>query len=124
MGAYIYCLYSTEEGIPRYVGCTDDKVSYRFKEHVTAALEKQPGPLYDWIRDIWRHDQDIAVYTLQEGIAPVDIAMFEGYWIDQFAGLVNVKGNRPPRGECTATGRQVIAAIQAQLALVRRTPPR
>lgn len=43
MSAYIYCLYSTEDGVPRYVGKVDDKVGYRFNEHVTAALEQESG---------------------------------------------------------------------------------
>jgi hypothetical protein len=33
-----------------------------------AVLEKEPGPLYDWIRDVWHSDYDVGVYTLQEGI--------------------------------------------------------
>lgn len=114
MSAYVYCLYSTEDGVPRYVGRADDKVSYRFKQHVTLALEKEPGAVYDWMRDVWRKDFDVGVYTLQEGIVPKDHAMFEQYWIDQFAGLLNVVGNRQGK-EMTANALQVIAAIRGLL---------
>lgn len=119
MSAYIYCLYSTGDGVPRYVGKVDDKVSYRFKEHVTAALEQEPGALYDWMRDVWRSEFDVAVFTLQEGIIPKDHAMFEQYWIGQFAGLLNVVGNKPAQ-QHSAVAKQVIAAIQDQLERARK----
>jgi hypothetical protein len=119
MSAYIYCLYSTEDGVPRYVGKVDDKVSYRFKEHVTAALEQEPGALYVWMREVWSSEYDVAVFTLQEGIIPKDHAMFEQYWIGQFAGLLNVAGNKPAQ-QHSAVAKQVIAAIQDQLERARK----
>ena len=100
--------------MPRYVGKATDKVSYRFKQHLTAALEKEPGALYDWMRDVWRGDFDVAAYTLQEAIIAKDEAMFESYWIDQFATLLNVTGNRAGKTD-SQTARQIIAAIKAQL---------
>jgi hypothetical protein len=119
MSAYIYCLYSTADGVPRYVGRVDDKVSYRFKEHVTAALDQEPGALYDWMRDVWRSEFDVAVFTLQEGIIPKDHAMFEQYWIGQFAGLLNVAGNKGAK-QHSAVAKQVIVAIQDQLERARK----
>lgn len=116
MSAYVYCLYSTADGMPRYVGRADDKVSYRFKQHITAALEKEPGALYDWVRDVWRQGHDIGVFTLQEGIMPKDHAMFEHYWIDQFVGLLNVASSGDIRSNSTVA-EQVIEAIQTQLGL-------
>lgn len=121
MSAYIYCLYSSEDGLPRYVGRTDQKVSYRFKQHITTALEKESGALYDWIRNVWRQGYDVGFFTLQEGIVPKDLPMFEQYWIDQFADLLNVTGNRPDKVN-TRTGNEVIAAIQAELELSRHPP--
>ena len=114
MSAYVYCLYSTKDGVPRYVGRAADKVSYRFKQHVTAALEKEPGALYDWMRDVWRSDFDVAVYTLQEGVIPKDEGMFEQYWIDQFSSLVNVNGNRAGK-QNSDTAKQVVAALRNQI---------
>ncbi|MBK7663311.1 MAG: hypothetical protein IPJ21_07185 [Sterolibacteriaceae bacterium] len=119
MSAYVYCLYSNEDGVPRYVERVDSKVSYRFKEHVTAALEKEPGPLYDWMRDVWRRGGDVAAFTLQEGIIPKDHAMFEQYWIDQFADLLNFAGNRPDKTN-SAVAKQVIAALQEQIEKARQ----
>lgn len=123
MSAYIYCLYSTENGVPRYVGLTGEKVSYRFKQHITAALEKEPGAVYDWIRDAWRQGHDIAVFMLQEGVTPKDYAMFEQYWVDQFADLLNVSDSRDDKSNSTIA-KQVINAIQAQLELGRCAVPR
>lgn len=124
MSAYVYCLYSTEDGVPRYVGRADNKVSCQFKRHITAALEKEPGALNDWVRDVWRQGHDIGVFTLQEGILPKDHAMFEQYWTDQFAGLLNVAGSRNARSNSTVA-EQVIGAIKTRLGLASRssTPP-
>lgn len=122
MSAYVYCLYSSEDGVPRYVGRADDKVSYRFKQHITAALEMEPGPVYDWIRDVWRRGHDVGVFTLQEDVIPKDRAMFEQYWIDQFAGLLNVVGNHASKLN-SVIAQQVISAIKAQLDLGRRIAP-
>lgn len=118
MSAFVYCLYSTGDGIPRYVGKADDKVSYRFRQHVAAALEKEPGPLYDWMRNVWRQGYDVSFFTLQEQIAPADHCMFEQYWIDQFEGLLNVVGNRPGKKNSVAA-QQIIRALQAHLDLSR-----
>jgi hypothetical protein len=63
MSCYIYCLYLTEDGEPRYIGQTSDKVNYRLKRHVTAALDHEAGPLYEWILNVSRRDFDVAVYT-------------------------------------------------------------
>lgn len=119
MSAYVYCLYSTEDGVPRYVGRADDRVSYRFKQHVTAALEKEPGALYDWMRDVWRSEFDVGIFTLQEGIIPKDHAMFEQYWIDQFAGLLNIAGNKSGKAH-SATAKQIVAALQRHIEMVRK----
>jgi hypothetical protein len=116
---YIYCLYSTEDGIPRYVGRANDKVSYRFKKHVTAALDKEPGPVYDWMRDVWRRGHDVAAYMLQQRIVPKDAEMFELYWIDQFSELVNVAGNKAGKIN-SAVANQITSAIKSQLQLTKK----
>lgn len=118
MPCYVYCLYSTEDGVPRYVGRASDKLSYCFKQHVTAALEKQPSTLYDWMRDVWRRDHDIGVYTLQDGITPADLDLFEKYWIDQFADLLNVVDNKASKVD-TSVAKQIKAAIRTQLEMAR-----
>ena len=71
------------------------------------------------MRDAWRKDFDVGVYTLQEGIVPKDHAMFEQYWIDQFADLLNIAGNRPDK-QNSANAKQIIAALQDQLERARK----
>jgi len=119
MSCYVYCLYSTEDGNPRYVGKASDKVSYRFKQHITAALDNEKGSLYDWIRNVWRTDHDIAFHTLQENIIPKDLDMFEKYWIDQFSDLLNVAGNGHPQ-EDSKVGKEVRAALKNQIQQTRK----
>lgn len=116
MSCFVYCLYSNEDGRPRYVGKASDKVSYRFRKHIADALEMTPGPVNDWIREVWRRSYDVAFYTIQERIIPDDLNMFEQYWIDQFADLVNVVGNTPGKTD-SAVAKQIWNAIKHQLAL-------
>ena len=116
MSCYIYCLYSTEDGRPRYVGKASDKVSYRFRKHVSDALDMAPGPVNDWIRDLWNRSHDVVFYTIQERIIPDDLNMFEQYWIDQFADLVNVVGNKFGKSD-SVVAKQITEAITKQLAL-------
>lgn len=116
---YVYCLYSTEDGEPRYVGHTGEKVSHRFKQHVTAALEKETGVLYDWVRDVWRRDHDVNFYILQEGIVPKDLDFFERYWIEQFTGLLNIVGNDKPGKIDSNIARQVRTVLREQIQLAK-----
>jgi len=116
MSGYVYCLYSTENGIPRYVGRTGDRVSYRFKQHVTSALDKESGPLYDWMRNVWREGHDVQFHTLQERIAPKDHAMFELYWIEQFADLVNVVGNTSGKAN-SPVALQIISFLEKRISV-------
>lgn len=118
MAGYVYCMYSTQDGVPRYVAAVEDKVSHRFKEHVVAALEKEAGQLYDWMRETWRQDYDVSVYMLQEGIAAADLPMFENYWIAQFDGLLNAGPS--PAKEKSLVATQIVQALQAQLEELRK----
>ncbi|MEP7281246.1 MAG: hypothetical protein ABI696_04630 [Rubrivivax sp.] len=68
---------------------------------------------------MWRSEFDVAVFTLQEGIIPKDHAMFEQYWIDQFADIVNVNGNKPGKANSTLA-RQIIAALKQQIEMARK----
>ena len=69
------------------------EVRYRFKQHITRALEYEEGALYEWIRAVWRNNQAVECHTLQSGSIPKDLELYERYWIDQFGGLVNVRRN-------------------------------
>ena len=75
-----------------------------------------PGPVNDWIRDLWNRSHDVVFYTIQERIIPDDLNMYEQYWIDQFADLVNVVGNKSGKSD-SVVAKQITEAIKKQLAL-------
>jgi hypothetical protein len=119
MTCYIYCLYSTEDGEPRYVGRATDKVSHQFRKQIAAALEKQPGELYDWIRNSWRNEHDVCFYILQDGIISKDLDLFEKYWIAQFANLLNVASDSKSRVD-SPVARDIKAVLKEQIQEARR----
>lgn len=111
----IYGLYSTREGIVRYVGQTEYSAKKRLDLIITKALEKESGRLYDWVRDEWRADHDVRARVLQDDVIPADLEMFERYWIEQFHGLLNVKPPADPARTTTQTGKLVNETIRAML---------
>ena len=91
----IYCLYSTSDGRPRYIGQTEFTADKRFKKHVTSALELADGKLYEWMRHAWRKGHDVDFHVLQTDIIPADLPFYERYWMSQFPELFNVRENSP-----------------------------
>lgn len=112
----MYCLYSTEDGTPKYVGQADQNVAVGFDRHVADALDRKSGEVNDWIRAVWARGHEVEAYTIQEGIDPKDLGMFEQYWIDQFAYLLNFRGDKAPRAN-SPYAEQITDAIQSQLGL-------
>jgi hypothetical protein len=108
----IYCLYSTGDGLPRYIGQTHDNASHAHQQHLAAALDRgEKGSVCDWIRDVLRRDQAVGMRVIQDDIDPKYLAVFERYWTEQFPKLLN-KG-APSRRTPTATGQRIIEAIQS-----------
>ncbi|MDJ0977658.1 MAG: hypothetical protein QNI87_03905 [Erythrobacter sp.] len=87
----IYGLYSTRKGHIQYVGQTEYSAQKRLDLTVTKALDKEPGALFEWVREEWRNDSEVRYHVLQDDIIPADLDMYEGYWNQQFGGLLNVK---------------------------------
>ena len=108
----IYCLYATDDEMPRYVGQTDGASPRRFKQHVTAALEKAEGNVYDWIREVWRDGHEIEHFVLQTDIIPGDLDFYEKYWMTQFSDLLNIRGNVDSPSTQTEVGQRVIEEIR------------
>lgn len=111
----IYGLYSTDDGLVRYVGQTEYSAQKRLDLIVTKSLEREPGALYDWVRDAWRAEKEIRAYVLQDDVIPADLEMFEAYWIEQFGGLLNVKPPADPVGVTSEIGNRIHATIHARL---------
>lgn len=118
----IYCLYSTADGQPRYVGQTEWTGGKRFKKHVTAALEMEDGALYDWMRKAWRQGRDIGFHVLQTDIVPVELDFYERYWMSHFPRLFNKRANERPPEKITDVGRQIVVAIKAKLVMTEHEP--
>lgn len=111
----IYGLYSTGEGLVRYVGQTEYSARKRLDLIITKALDREPGALYDWVRDAWRTEREVRAYVLQDDVIPADLEMFEAYWIEQFSGLLNIKPPSDPARAATEIGERVNDAIRARL---------
>ena len=112
----IYCLYSPQDGRPRYVGQTGSQSRARFNQHVTQALRKEPGSLYDWMRGLYAAGSDPDYHVLQEDIIPADLDFYERYWIAQFDNLLNIRVGDTKTVLTTPTGENVIAVIRGKLA--------
>jgi hypothetical protein len=115
----IYCLFSTKDGVPRYIGQTRGEAPKRLKQHLANALDKdERGTVNAWIRDVLRKDHIAAVRIIQEDIAPKDLDMFETYWIGQFPNLLNSDASK--RRKATATAQKITEAIQKDLRTAKR----
>jgi hypothetical protein len=115
----IYCLFSSEDGEPRYVGSTEFSSDKRWKRHLADALEKRPGSLYDWIRDVSRRSQYVGYHVLQTNVIPAELKFYETYWISQFPNLLNARLNDQPATRLSDAGRNALLAIKSALALQR-----
>jgi hypothetical protein len=112
----IYCLYSTGDGEPRYVGPAENGTHKRLKQHRTLALEMVEGALYDWIRDLYRRGWEVQAHVLQSNVIPGELEFFEKYWIAQFPGLLNVRDLAEPPAKLTDIGEKIIIGLKARLA--------
>ena|SRR5271166_3789764 len=111
----IYCLFSTEDGVPRYVGQTEGTAAKRRQRHIARALDHDVGALYDWLRAVFAKKHDVGVHVLQISVPPSDLDMFEKYWISQFENLLNLRRSNSAPATASAIGRQVIDGIKRQL---------
>jgi hypothetical protein len=112
----IYCLYSSQNGVPRYVEATEWSADKKWKKHLTDALDLVSGQLYDWIRDVARGGHYVGFHTLQTDIAITELPFYEQYWVSQFVGLLNICANVDKTATPTDTANSVILAIKGKLA--------
>jgi hypothetical protein len=112
----IYCLYSSDDGVPQYVGATEGSADKSWKRHITEALDLAPGSLYDWMRETAQGGNYVGVHVLQSSVDAADLNFYESYWVSQFPGLFNTPGIRKPSSALTDTASSVIAAIKSKLA--------
>jgi hypothetical protein len=82
--AQIYGLYSTRDGIVRYVGQTGGAREDRFKEHERA----RTGPLRRWFWNEWKHGFPVQSALLQY-CNYEEREELETEWISRFGNLLN-----------------------------------
>jgi len=113
----IYCLYSTEDGVPRYVGGTEGIADKRWKKHVADALDLVSGQLYDWMRNVNRDGYYVDFHVLQTRVISTEIEFYELYWKSQFTGLLNDRLDGEPVAASSVIANAVIFAIKTKVAL-------
>lgn len=111
----IFGLYSTRDGQIRYIGQTEYTSSKSLDRIITRALDQEEGTLYDWVRDEWRTEHEVRTYVLQDGIIPTDLEMFETYWIEQFASLLNNTISGSKERSTSKIGQRINTTILAQI---------
>jgi hypothetical protein len=110
----IFGLFLTGEGLIRSVAQTEYTAEKCLELSITKALDREEGPLYDWIREVWREGHEVRARVLQDNVIPAELAMFEGYWMEQFDGLID----GPARGSVAGTtevGDRVHDDLRAEL---------
>jgi hypothetical protein len=113
---YVYCLYSTQDGVPRYIGRTEGEPERRLNQHLARALEETDrSALYEWIRSVLRSGHLVDLHVLQQEIAPKELDMFEKYWISQFTNLVNTTYHGIKGNQSTAIGEQIAHALAVRM---------
>ena len=109
---YVYCLYSTQDGVPRYIGRTEGEPERRLNQHLARALEEADrSVLYEWIRSVLRAGHLVDLHILQSEVAPKELDIFEKYWISQFVNLVNTTNIDSKITKPTNLARQIAEAL-------------
>ncbi len=65
----IYCLYSTADFRPRYVGQTTKSAVSRLRRHRRDAWRRGATALHRWIRRVEAQGFEVAVHVLQYKVA-------------------------------------------------------
>ncbi len=85
----IYCLYSTMDLRPRYIGQTTKPLSKRLEQHLVKAKSQAQEPLYCWIRAVHGQGFRVQAHEIQQSVPFSDLDRFEHYWMGQFVDLLN-----------------------------------
>jgi len=81
---YIYGLYSSLDGVIRYVGKTNRHPTYRKNQHLSSDIgEKKVA----WIEEVYASGGSVEIMALEELEDASEGAYAEGYWIYGLRGL-------------------------------------
>lgn len=112
---FIYCLYSTQDGEPRYIGSTEDIPAILHKKYLTKALENEDkSQVYVWMREVFRTGHLVESYVLQQDVIPEELRLFEKYWMKQFPNLINAPVTASQPAAPSAIAAQIIRAIKGR----------
>ena len=111
----IYCLFSTADGRPRYIGQTTKTAPIRHGQHMRDARRRPGAPLHRWIRRVQAAGFQVRIHVLQTAVQPKDLNLFERYWMAQFRGLLNSGAGTPVVAADTEVARGVRRRLRHQL---------
>jgi len=113
--AELFCLYSSKDGLPRFIGRTDETSESESKRLIAAALDGDKSVLSEWIVEVLRSGFIVDSYILQRDAAPDELETFERHWVNQFPGVLNKPHGKSRPTKKSALSQQIIAAIKAKL---------
>lgn len=89
----IYCLFSTENGVPRYVG-QEQSGGDRYWQHIRLAKKGDPSPVHRWMRSVYLRGYDVGYFVLLRMGSRPWLSFRERDWIQSLPGLTNIRHNR------------------------------
>lgn len=108
----IYCLYSTEDRRPRYIGQTTKPLEQRLAQHMGRKVPAATAPVYAWIRTVHQAGFRVGAYAIQPDVGYADLDRFERYWMAQLTGLLNATKGTPVITADTPAGTLLCRALQ------------
>jgi hypothetical protein len=111
----IYCLFSTADGIPRYIGQSTKPASVRYAQHLRDAIRQPTTALHRWINAVVARGFQVRVHVLQTNVRPGELDLFERYWMSQFSSLLNSDRNRATATSNSPVAVAVHRALRQQL---------
>lgn len=88
---HIYCLFSTRDGSPRYVGQCRGPLGEPFSRHKTYARSDPYTRVSAWIRAEWLAGYDVKIHDLERDVDGSSWirTQRENFWMGQFPDLLN-----------------------------------
>jgi hypothetical protein len=108
----IYCLFSTLDGVPHYVGKTTG--ASRLRQHESSARCGSLQPVHEWMRDEWCGGFEIHEEVIEYNVSEDRAHRIETSWMNQFPDLYNERKYVP--SQLTAPGKKIVETCKVRLA--------
>jgi len=89
----LYCLFSTRDGLPRYIGITMRYYDERHHQHRRDAENCSALPVHKWMRDEWLSGYGVENLLIGNYVKN-DIEKYESQYIKSLPDLLNIKKKR------------------------------